>query len=103
MLSCSRYVRRAIGTMTIKGGIRDPSIYDPRGMGKDYEIVCVSRGDLQTLGLPIEQIDRLTDADMCAIAQEMLQLYVDRVFWDDLRFVVRVILAEKEGMHETNR
>src|SRR5579859_4225778 len=101
MPSYSPYVRRAIGTMTIptKEEHVTPHYLTPDEWGKDYEIICVSRGDLQTAGLSVQQVDSLTDADMQEIAQELMQLYVDRAFWDDLRFVVRLILAEKEAPH----
>jgi hypothetical protein len=64
---------------------------------KDFEIASISRRDLETLGLSSQKVDLLTDTDMQHIAQEMANLYVDHAFWSDLRFIVRIVLAEKEA------
>ena len=74
----------------------------PEEWSKDFEIASISRRDLETLGISSEKVALLTDTDMQYISQEMAHLYVDHVFWQDLRFVVRIALSEKEVGHATN-
>ena len=70
---------------------------------KDFEIASVSRRDLQSLGLSVQEVDSLSDADMEEIAQEMAHLYIDHAFWQDLKFVVRCFLAERKNPHGSSQ
>jgi hypothetical protein len=64
---------------------------------KTFTVAVVTRGDLTEAGLSPGQIDRLTDADMQAIAQKMADLYCDNGYWEDLEMAVEKTLSEKGG------
>jgi hypothetical protein len=70
---------------------------DSPDWSKTFEVAVVTRGDLTEVGLSQEQIDRLTDADMQAIAGKMAELYADNGYWQDVKTAVEKILVEKGG------
>jgi hypothetical protein len=63
---------------------------------KKYEVLTVSRLDLSSYGLTTEQINQLTDEDMEQIAEELYHRYDLNGFGEDVVFVVRLVLEEKE-------
>jgi heme oxygenase len=71
----------------------------PEQWNKDYEVATVSRLDLEELGVAIQQIDSLTDADMQAIAQHMGNAYCENGYWQDLQFAYQLVLEEREKPH----
>jgi hypothetical protein len=63
---------------------------------KKYEVLSISRLDLSSYGLTIEQINLLTDEDMEHIAEELYHRYDLNGFGEDILFVTRLLLAEKQ-------
>jgi len=61
-----------------------------------YEVLSISRLDLRSFGLTTEQINALTDEDMQQIADELHNRYSLNDFDEDVVFVARLILAEKD-------
>ena len=70
---------------------------DSPDWNKTFEVAVVTRGDLTEVGVSPQQIDRLTDADMQAIAEKMADLYCDNGYWEDLEIAVEKTLVEKRG------
>jgi hypothetical protein len=66
------------------------------GWSKPFPIGSVYRFDLQRIGLTNEEIDRLSDMDMLAIANEMQRAYLQGDFWKHLENAVAGVLLEKE-------
>ncbi len=62
---------------------------------KKYEVLSISRLDLHSYGLTVEQINALTDADMEAIADKIGELVVIEPIEKIVEFVARLYLAEK--------
>ncbi len=69
---------------------------DSLAWSKKYEVLSVSRLDLHSYGLTIEQINHVSDEDMERIAEELYHRYDLNSFAEDVVFVARLILAEKE-------
>ena len=63
---------------------------------KKFEVLSVSRVDLHSFGLTTEQINQLTDEDMEHIAEELYHRYDLDGFGEDVVFIARTVLAEKE-------
>ena len=63
---------------------------------KKFEILSMSRLELQSYGLTTEQINQLTDEDMEHIAEELYHRYDLDGFGEDVVFIARLVLAEKE-------
>ncbi len=72
---------------------------DSLAWSKKFEILSISRLDLRSFGLSIEQINQLTDEDMEHIAEELYHRYRLNDFGEDAVFVTRLHLAEKGGNH----
>jgi hypothetical protein len=69
---------------------------EPIDWQKEFPITSICREDLQECGFTDEQIARLSDEDMEAIASKMADLYLDLGFWEDLQFVTDIRLLEKQ-------
>ena len=63
---------------------------------RKFDILSVSRLDLQSLGLHSEQVKRLTDEDMQALADTLKGHYYTPDFLETVKFTTSIILAEKE-------
>ena len=63
---------------------------------KKYEVLSISRLDLRSYGLTTVQINHLSDEDMERIAEELYHRYDLNSFGEDVVFVARHVLAEKE-------
>jgi hypothetical protein len=68
---------------------------DQEHWGTVYEVMSLTRGDLQSAGLSVAQVDALTDADLHDIASRLGQAILEAGIWDDLPFLARLVLAEK--------
>ena len=68
---------------------------DSLAWSKKFEILSVSRLDLHSYGLTTEQTNRLSDADMEAIAERIRELVVIEPIEKIVEFVTRLYLAEK--------
>lgn len=66
---------------------------------RKYEVLSISRLDLSSSGLTTEQVNQLSDEDLEQIAEELSNRYLLDDFEDDVLFVARLILAEKEQLH----
>ena len=64
---------------------------------RKYEVLSISRLDLRSLGLTTEQINALTDENMQQIVDELHNRYHLNDFDEDVLFVARLILAEKDA------
>ena len=60
-----------------------------------FAVAVVTRGDPTEVGLSLEQIDHLSDADMQTIAQKMADLYAENGYWQDLQEAVRQLLSQR--------
>ena len=69
---------------------------DSLDWSKKYEVLSISRLDLHSFGLTTEQINHLSDEDMERIAEELQNRYLLTEFGEDVVFVARLVLAEKE-------
>ncbi len=69
---------------------------EPIDWQKEFPITSICREDLKELGFTDEQIARLSDEDMEAIASKMADLYLDQGFWEDLQFVTDIRLLKKQ-------
>jgi hypothetical protein len=70
---------------------------DSLDWSRKYEVLAISRLYLASLGLPNEQINRLTDADMARIADMLQAQRFDHEFDEDVAFTARLVLAEKRA------
>jgi len=71
---------------------------DSLAWSRKYEVLSISRLVLHDLGLSVEHINSLTDEDMQALAdglQESISKTVGNLL-EEVRFMVRLYLAEKE-------
>ena len=68
---------------------------DSLAWSKKFEILSVSRLDLHSYRLTVEQINHLSDADMEAIAERIRELVVIEPIEKIVEFVTRLYLAEK--------
>jgi hypothetical protein len=68
---------------------------DSLAWSKKFEILSVSRLDLHSYGLTVEQINLLSDSDMEAIAERIRELVVIEPIEKNVEFVTRLYLAEK--------
>jgi hypothetical protein len=74
---------------------KENSLLDSLDWSRKFEILSVSRLDLSSYGLTTEQINRLSDADMEAIAERIRELVVIEPIEKIVEFVTRLYLAEK--------
>ena len=74
---------------------------DSHDWSRKYEILSISRLDLSSFGLTAEQINQLSDEDMEQIAEELSNRYLLNDFEEDVLFVARLVLAEKEQLHDS--
>lgn len=58
-------------------------------------IAAISRAHLAQVNLTPDEIARLDDQDLRDITQTMLDHYTNDVFWEELEFVARLVLANK--------
>ena len=72
---------------------------DSLDWSRKYEVLSISRLDLSSSGLTSEQINQLSDEDMEQIAEELSNRYLLNDFEEDVLFVARLVLAEKEQLH----
>ncbi len=63
-----------------------------------YEIMSLTRGDLQHAGLSVAQVDALTDFDLMEIATRVAQAILEAGIWDSVPFIARLVLAEKGAL-----
>jgi len=70
---------------------------------RKYEVLSISRLDLSSSGLTNEQINQLSDEDMEQIAEELSNRYLLNDFEEDVLFVARLVLAEKEQLNESEQ
>lgn len=63
---------------------------------KKFEVLSINRQDLRTFGLTSEQVTQLSDEDMEQIAAELYHRYDLNGFQEDVVFVARLVLAEKD-------
>ena len=69
---------------------------DSLDWSKKYEVLSISRLVLRDCGLTTEQITALSDDDMQTIASQ-LNLSANIGFYENVRFVTRLFLAEKRS------
>jgi hypothetical protein len=74
---------------------------DSLDWSRKYEVLTISRLDLSSSGLTAEQINQLSDEDMEQIAEELSNRYLLNDFEEDVLFVARLVLAEKEQLHDS--
>jgi hypothetical protein len=72
---------------------------DSLDWSRKYEVLSISRLDLSSSGLTAEQINQLSDEDMEQIAEELSNRYLLNDFEEDVLFVARLVLAEKEQLN----
>jgi uncharacterized ferredoxin-like protein len=70
---------------------------------KEFPVNSICRADVKEAGFPEEQVARLTDEDMQAIAQKMADLYNENGYWQDLEEAYRIIREEHNGRHDSCR
>lgn len=63
-----------------------------------YEIMSLTRGDLQLAGLSVAQVDALTDFDLMEIATRVAQEILEAGIWNNVPFIARLVLAEKGAL-----
>ena len=63
---------------------------------KQFPIISICRADLQSHGFTEAQLALLTDDDMRAIAQKLAAMYVQSDFWEEVTFIARTTLLEKQ-------
>ena len=63
---------------------------------KPFPLISICRADLQTRGLTNEQLVLLTDDDMLAITRKLATLYVPSDFWEEVTFLARTMLLQKQ-------
>ena len=68
---------------------------DSLDWSRKFEILSVSRLDLHSYGLTTDQINRLSDTDMEAIAERIRELVVIEPIEKIVEFVARLYIAEK--------
>jgi hypothetical protein len=74
---------------------------DSLDWSRKYEVLSISRLDLSSSGLTAGQINQLSDEDMEQIAEEISNRYLLNDFEEDVLFVARLVLAEKEQLHDS--
>jgi hypothetical protein len=74
---------------------KEQCLLDSLAWSKKFEVLSISRLDLSSYGLTIEQINHLSDADMEAIADKICELVVIEPIEKIVEFVARLYLAEK--------
>jgi hypothetical protein len=62
---------------------------------KKFEVLSVSRLDLRSYGLTVEQINHLSDEDMYTIAERIAGYVVMEPIEKIVEFVARLYMAEK--------
>ena len=60
-------------------------------------VVSVSPSHLTNANLTPEEISRLDAEDLKRISHEIVRHYTSDVFWEELEFISRLVLAEKGG------
>ena len=68
---------------------------DSLDWSKTFDVLSFSRLDLSAYGLTTEQINLLSDEDMERIAEELQNRYHLNDFSEDVVFVARLVLVEK--------
>ena len=68
---------------------------DSLDWSRKFEILSVSRLDLHSYGLTVDQINHLSDADMEAIAERIRDLVVIEPIEKIVEFMTRLYLAER--------
>ena len=68
---------------------------DTLAWSKKFEILSVSRLDLHSYGLTVEQVNHLSDADMEALADKIRELVAIEPIEKIVEFVARLYIAEK--------
>ena len=68
---------------------------------RKYEVLTISRLDISSSGLTTRQINQLSDEDMEQIAEELSNRYLLNDFEEDVLFVAKLVLAEKEQLHDS--
>ena len=63
---------------------------------KPFPLISICRADLHTRGLTNKQLALLTDDDMLAIVQQLAALYVPSDFWEEVTFLARTMLLQKQ-------
>src|SRR6266571_5335860 len=76
---------------------------DSLDWSRKYEVLSISRLDLSSSGLTSEQINQLSDEDMEQIAEELSNRYLLNDFEEDVLFVARLVLAEKELLNDSEQ
>jgi hypothetical protein len=76
---------------------------DSLDWSRKYEVLTISRLDLSSSGLTAEQINQLSDEDMEQIAEELSNRYLLNDFEEDVLFVARLVLAEKEQLNDSEQ
>jgi hypothetical protein len=69
---------------------------DSLDWSRKFEVLSVSRLDLRSYGLPIEQINHLSDEDMYTIAERIAGYVVMEPIEKIVEFVTRLYIAEKD-------
>jgi hypothetical protein len=70
---------------------------DPLDWSKKYEVLSISRLYLrETLRMPNNLIESLSDEDMSCIADILIAQRFDAEFEEDVLFTVRAYLAERD-------
>jgi hypothetical protein len=76
---------------------------DSLDWSRKYEVLSISRLDLSSSGLTAEQVNQLSDEDMEQIAEELSNRYLLNDFDEDVLFVARLVLAEKEQLNDSEQ
>lgn len=61
---------------------------------KKFEVLSISRLQLESLGIPHDQVTSLSDEEMDKLAERLQAQYLT-VFYEKVRFFVSVYLAER--------
>jgi hypothetical protein len=63
---------------------------------KTLPIPQISQADLTQTNLTDEEIAQLTDDDLKRITHDVSEHYANDVFWEEIEFIARLVLAEKD-------
>jgi len=61
-----------------------------------YEVMLLTRADIQRV-VSVAQTDSLTDADMHEIARLVKEAIEEAGIWEELPYIVRFVLQQKES------
>jgi hypothetical protein len=69
----------------------------PGSLHTTFALVSLDYGDLKRAHLDDEEISQLNDDDLVEIAGAVRNHFVHNVFWDEVEYVAREMLEQREG------